>query len=285
MLKGILRLVRPKHWIKNGLVFLPFIFSGSSLSSNAALQLVCAFFAFSFIASVVYIVNDVRDVEKDRLHVKKRLRPIAAGIVSVPVALTVAAILVALTISLGVIGGFSVLAWGLLAVYLVINIAYSLGLKDVPIVDIAILSAGFVIRVLFGGEVLDIAVSSWLYLTVLAGSLYLGLGKRRNEMQHSGAKSRKVNKYYSINFLDKNMYVCMALLLVFYSLWATSPLNQSPYLYVTIPLVMLVFMTYSLQIEKDTSLGDPVDVLTENKALVGLLAVYIITTLTLVYMT
>lgn len=283
MLRGIIALIRPKHWIKNGLIFVPFIFSGTPVTSDAVVKLTCAFIAFSLIASAVYVVNDIRDVEKDKKHAKKKRRPIASGVVPVPVAVGVMAALIIGAVLIGIAGEFPLWAWALATLYFAINVAYSFGLKNIPIVDIAILSAGFVIRVLFGGMVLDISVSSWLYLTILAGSLYLGLGKRRNELQLNGSKSRAVNKYYSINFLDKNMYVCMALLLVFYSLWATSPVNEGGYLFLTIPIVILLFMTYSLQIEKDTSLGDPVDVLTGNKALMGLLAFYLVTTLVLVY--
>lgn len=279
-----MRLLRPKHWIKNGLIFVPVIFSGALFSSETILKLLGAFVVFSLIASSIYIINDIRDVEKDKRHKAKKMRPIPSGQVSIKEAYVLFFTVVGVAIFAGwYVVDLSLSAWLLLVGYFVINTAYSFGLKNIPIVDVSILSAGFVIRVLFGAAVVDVAVSSWLYMTILAGALYLGLGKRRNEIQRNGVLTRAVNKYYSIAFLDKNMYVCMALLLVFYSLWATDPQRGESYLFLTIPLLIVLFMTYSLTVEKNTSSGDPVDVLTSSKPLVALALLYVVTTVLLVY--
>lgn len=283
MLRDLVALMRPKHYLKNGLVFLPLIFSGELFDGDNFTRTLVAALAFSLVASVVYIINDIRDVEKDRLHSKKKFRPIASGKVSVRQASILAVVLTACAVLLGLAIGSGTAAWIILATYLAINVAYSSGLKDIPIVDIAILAAGFVLRVLYGGEIIDIEVSRWLYLTVLAGAFYMGLGKRRGELATNGTRSRKVNELYSHDFLDKNMYVCLGLTLVFYSLWATDPAKHLPSLFWTIPMVMVLLMTYSMDVEKEGAMGDPVDVLLNNKVLAVFALAYIALTTYLLY--
>lgn len=276
--------MRPKHYVKNGLIFAPLIFSGQLLVADNFLRILVSVLIFSLVASVVYIINDIRDVEKDRKHPKKKDRPIASGAVSIQQALILLAIIIAIVIVIIIIMPLNLTSIVILAVYLAINIGYSFGLKNIPVVDIAILAAGFVIRVLYGGDVVDIDVSNWLYLTVLAGAFYVSLGKRRNEIVVNGVKSRKVNEFYTVNFLDKFMYVCLALLLTFYSLWATDSVSGGhESLFWTIPIVILLCMTYSLHIEKEGSMGDPVDVLFGNKVLLVFVAVYIALTTYILY--
>ena len=150
---------------------------------------------------------------------------------------------------------------------MLLNVGYSAGLKSVPIVEIGVLSSGFLLRVLYGGQVFGIEVSSWLYLTVLSLSLYLGLGKRRNELERvTSATTRKVLRYYNRRFLDRNMYMFLAVGLCFYSLWA---MEQSKAMLWSIPLVMLSCMRYSLVIEGGSD-GDPVDVIYKDKILLAL---------------
>ena len=284
MLQNLVKLMRPKHYIKNGLIFAPLIFSGQLLVADNFLRVLVSVVIFSLVASVVYIINDIRDVEKDRKHPKKKDRPIASGAVSIHQAMILLAIIIAIVIVMIIIMPLNLTSIIILAVYLAINIGYSFGLKNIPVVDIAILAAGFVIRVLYGGDVIDIDVSNWLYLTVLAGAFYVSLGKRRNEIVVNGVKSRKVNEFYTINFLDKFMYVCLALLLTFYSLWATDSVSGGhESLFWTIPIVILLCMTYSLHIEKEGSMGDPVDVLFGNKVLLVFVAVYIALTTYILY--
>lgn len=275
MLKNILALIRPKHYIKNGLIFIPLFFSGTFFNLNNLVTLLLAFVAFCAVASIVYVVNDIRDRDRDRLHPKKKNRPIASGAISVRQAIVIVCILAIIAVGFSIWANMPIYGYLILGIYLVVNILYSFGLKNLPVVDVAILAAGFVLRVLFGGEIVDIEVSRWLYLTILAGAFYMGLGKRRGELATNGVKSRKVNEFYSHNFLDKNMYVCLALTLVFYSLWATDPNRDNPLMFWTIPLVMILLMTYSLNTEKEGSSGDPTDVLLGNKTLLLLTAVYI----------
>lgn len=283
MLKSILSLIRPKHYLKNGLIFIPLLFSGNLFNLDYLSTLLLAFVAFCATASIVYVVNDIRDRDRDRLHPQKKYRPLASGALSVPQAIGIVVILAAIAGAFTGLAQLPAAAYVILGAYLLINILYSLGLKNVPVVDVAILAAGFLLRVLYGGEAIDVEVSRWLALTVLAGAIYMGLGKRRGELATNGAKSRKVNEFYTHNFLDKNMYVCMALTLVFYSLWATDPSRETS-LFWTVPIVIIVLMTYSLDIEKEGSTGDPTDVLLNNKVLLALAGAYVLLTTYLLYM-
>ena len=184
-MKPYIKLMRVHHYIKNFLVFAALACSGQFFHPEKLLAGVLGFAAFCMVSSVVYIINDIRDVEKDRAHPTKCKRPIAAGTVSVRNACILAVVLV---IGAAVCNCL-VFRWestALLALYLVLNLAYSFGLKNVPIVDITILVAGFLIRILYGALATDIVISNWLYLTVIAISFFFALGKRRNELKQLG---------------------------------------------------------------------------------------------------
>ena len=285
-LKNYLNLIRIKHYLKNFLVFAPLLFSGNFFEGSYLLNNILAFIAFSFIASVVYIINDIRDVEKDKLHPIKKNRAIASGKVSKIEGIIIAIILFLIAIGINLFIYASVFAFIILIIYLLMNIAYSFGLKNIPIIDILILSFGFLLRVFYGATILDLNVSNWLYLTILSISFYLGLGKRRNEIDKS-KNSRKVLEQYNRNFLDKNMYMCLGLTIMFYSLWCVDPINSSRfsginYLLITVPIVMIICMKYSLDIEGD-SFGDPVDVVLSDKTILVLVAIYSILIFLLLY--
>lgn len=279
-----LRLMRVKHYIKNLLVFLPLLFSGNLLKLNMFIEIFWAFLSFSLVASVVYIINDFKDIEKDRLHEKKKNRPLAKGSVSKKEAIV---LIIVIFVIVGVISYFldnnNYIFY--LLIYLLINIGYSFKLKNIPIIDIAILSSGFLIRVMCGGTVIDVEVSSWLYLTVMSMSFYLALGKRRNEIINSKGQTREVLKYYSKEFLDKFMYLCLSLTIVFYSLWTTSNnfCKYDNFLIWTVPLVILICMKYSMIIEGKSD-GDPVEVVLSDKVLSLLIIIYIIIIVGLFYL-
>ena len=175
----------------------------------------------------------------------------------------------------------------LLLAYFCTNLSYSLGLKNVPFVDVCLLVAGFLLRVVYGATLINASVSSWVYLTVLSLSFYLGLGKRRNELKKVGnGKSRKVLKYYTAEFLDRFMYVCLTLSIVFYALWSTDGQIITKYgtekLIWTVPLVIVLLMKYSADVESD-SYGDPVDVITKDYVLLGLSVLFCIMLCLIVY--
>lgn len=286
-MKEYLKLMRVHHYMKNGLIFTPLIFSGSLFNPYLLINSLLGFLAFSLIASAIYIINDIQDVELDRLHPTKCKRPLAANEISLVNAKALAGVLIILAIGINYfIAGNSFIAWTSLLLYLGLNLAYSNGLKNLPIIDVAILVSGFVFRVLYGAGITGIDISNWLYLTVIAMSFYLGLGKRRNELIKQKNVSRKVLKYYNQGFLDKNMYMSLALTITFYSLWTVDPVTiarlSNDYLVWTVPLVILICMKYSLNIEGDSD-GDPVEVIIKDKVLMGMVAFFIVITLGIIY--
>ena len=248
---------------------------------------IIGFIAFSLIASVVYILNDIQDVELDRKHPTKCHRPLPAKQISLTNANILVFILLISSLLLNYLAaGNNALAWASLLLYLILNIAYSNGLKNYPIIDIAILVSGFVLRVLYGSGITDIEISSWLYLTVISMSFYLGLGKRRNELARQKNVSRKVLEFYNHNFLDKNMYICLALTITFYALWTVDPVTivrlSNNFLVWTVPLVIIICMKYSLNIEGDSD-GDPVEVVMRDKILLGMVLLFGSVTLGIIY--
>lgn len=286
-MKKYLKLMRIHHYLKNGIIFLPLIFSGHLLIPAELLKCILGFVAFSLAASTIYIINDIQDAENDRRHKVKRHRSIASGEVSIPSAwsLTIALITLSATFNFLAIG-LALLPWTLIGLYIILNILYSGGLKNIPLVDLVILVAGYLIRLFYGSAIVNIDVSSWLYLTVTAISFYLVLGKRRNEMIEQGNNARVVLKQYNQKFLDKNMYLCLALAIIFYSLWCNdinaSATYSARYILWTVPLVMLISMKYGLNIEVGTN-GDPVEVILGDKVLIALLLIYAVIIFLIIY--
>lgn len=182
-IQNVLRLMRPRHYIKNLLILVSVTFDRNLFRPAVLAQALLGFGAFCLLASAVYVLNDIRDVEADRQHEIKRARPIASGAVAIPEAWGLAALLLAasLAVQLAAFGnrGNSLL---LMLAYFAVNLGYSLGLKHVPFLDIVLLVMGFVLRVVYGAAIVGSSTSAWVYLTVFALSFYLGLGKRRNEL-------------------------------------------------------------------------------------------------------
>ena len=278
-MKTYLNLLRVKHYIKNLLIFIPMFFGGSIFDKDKLIDGILGCIAFCMISSSVYILNDLRDIEKDRKHPVKRNRPLASGKVSSQqgIVAMLGCLCIAFIISLFL---KNICAMALLILYYILNIAYSMGLKNKPIFDIVILASGFVLRIIYGGVITNITISKWLYLVVMVGSLYMGLGKRRNELKKQ-TETREVLKYYNVNFLDKNMYVCVALTNVFYALWTFEMTNSG--ISWTIPLFIILLMCYSLDVEGDSD-GDPVEVILKDKILIGLILVYVVCIFVLLYL-
>lgn len=285
-MRDYLQEMRVHHYIKNLLVFAPLVCSGQFLAQDKLLPSVYAFLSFCFISSAVYFINDIRDIAKDRNHPVKRNRPIAAGKIPVRAAVCFAGILIALAILFNCLC-FRLPATALLILYFLLNLGYSFGMKNIPLLDIAILASGFLIRAMYGSVVTGIEMSDWLYLVILSAAFYLGFGKRRNELKRQGDEdTREVIRKYSFSFLDSNMYICMALVFVFYALWALDAKTIEAYhgsrLVWTVPLVMLIFMKYSMTVEGNSD-GDPVEVLIHDKALIGLCVLYLLLMVALLY--
>ena len=272
VMKDFLRLIRIKHYIKNLLIFLPIIFSKNLFNANLLFQTVASFMIFSLLTSVIYVFNDLMDMENDKLHPIKKKRPLASGKITKKQAVIIIFVLTIIcVISSIALLRTNILSYIILTTYFIINICYSYKLKKIPIIDVCVLATGYLLRVFFGAVVISVPVSQWLYLTILSISFYMGMGKRRNELNNisTNLKTREVLKYYNKDFLDKNMYMCLNLAIVFYSLWCLDigeKLNFN--IIYTIPIVIVISMKYSLNIEKEDSTGDPIELILKDKVLI-----------------
>ncbi len=269
-MKDYLKLMRVKHYIKNFLIFAVIIFSSNLFNLNMLFTNILNFVSFSLTCSIVYTINDIFDIEKDKKHPTKKNRPLASGKISKRNAYIFVLILFSFSSIINFLPCIFNKDYSLLFTYLclygylIMNILYSIKLKHVPIVDIFILTLGFLIRVVYGSVSIGVSISNWMYLTVLAVSFYAALGKRRNEYIKNGSKSREVLKYYNKDYLNKFMNTFLTAAIVFYSLWANN--MNSVFFLISILFVIFILMRYSLIVEGD-SFGDPVDVVLNDKLL------------------
>ncbi|MDX8386616.1 MAG: decaprenyl-phosphate phosphoribosyltransferase, partial [Gallionella sp.] len=219
----LLRLMRPQQWVKNGFVFTGLLFGHEFNDSALVLQVIVAALAFSLVSSAIYIINDIADREQDRMHPKKKHRPLAAGTVSIKSAVTLSGLLaivaIALAYSVSEIVLWIIIGYGLM------NLAYSFRLKHVVLLDVFIIAAGFMLRILAGTSGVDIPPSQWLLLCGLMVTLFLGFAKRRAEiiaLTDDKTSHRKVLEHYSPVMLDNMIGVTAAGLIMSYSLYTMS---------------------------------------------------------------
>ncbi len=255
-LQGLIKLMRPKQWVKNGFVLAPLIFSGEFLNGSAVSHAFLAALLFCVGSSATYVINDMQDIERDRRHPRKsRTRPLAAGIVTVPAALALLALLY----------GALVYGWffmpqvvAVIASYLVLNLAYTFVLKHQPVLDIFTIAAGFVLRVYAGAMALHVPVSSWMFITTLCLALYLAAVKRRQELSQSGAEGRKVLEKYTVSLVDRYAEMSATGALLFYSMFVMSSKAD---LVITIPLVLFGLFRYWFVVEALDGGESPTDAL------------------------
>ncbi|MCP4202103.1 MAG: decaprenyl-phosphate phosphoribosyltransferase [bacterium] len=249
MLAALLKLSRPAHWPKNVFVLAPLVFAQLLHVPSAVARTLVAFTCFCAASSVVYIFNDYRDRHLDRKHPLKKLRPLAAGTISPALALGFAALLV-----VGVVIGGTWLGTGFMVVvlsYLALNALYSLGLKRVVILDVMIVSLGFVLRVLGGGAAISVDISAWLLLCTIFLALFLAFSKRRHELMllaDEATAQRLVLSHYSAGFLDQMINVVTASSVVSYALYSVAPETverfNTDFLVYTMPFVLFGIFRY-----------------------------------------
>lgn len=237
--RAYLTLARPHQYLKNALIFAPLFFSGELYDTGALADTFLAFLAFCLAASAVYTLNDLCDAGSDRRHPAKRHRPVASGVISPARAgiFGAALLLAALGLALALWNtGFS----GALGVYLIVNAVYSLFLKHYSVADVLLIASGFVIRIYAGGLVAGVAVSEWLIVITFLLSLFLALGKRRDDLlleEEAGAPLRKSLDGYNLEFVTHAMTMMAAVVIVGYILYTVSPeveaRHGSKYLYLT----------------------------------------------------
>lgn len=272
MLKALIKTMRPRQWIKNGFIFFALIFDRQLFLTEPFLRTVMGFFLFCLVSSAVYLFNDIADVEADRNHPEKKKRPIASGKLPVRVAWIAALLLVILAIPFGYwLSPFFAL---ILVAYLVINLLYSRWLKHVPILDVMIISSGFVLRVAAGVALIYPVerFSPWLYMITILFSLYIGLGKRRAELNllaQGASAHRKVFDGYTIPLLDQYITIVSGMTIIAYSLYTFSAPNlpENHTMMLTVPFVVYGIFRYLQLIQIGHAAGSPDEVALKDRPL------------------
>jgi 4-hydroxybenzoate polyprenyltransferase len=284
-LRAAIKTGRPQEWIKNVFVFAGLLFSGKFSDPGAVLEATLAFVAFCGISSAGYYVNDLVDVELDRKHPKKKYRPLAAGELSEGAAMTISPLLAVAAIGLA----FATVNWevGLMVVgYGIAQVAYSLGLKQIVIVDVMTLAGLFILRVAAGASAVDAHASEWLILCTGMFALFLGVTKRRQEAVselHEGATSRPVLEHYSLPFLDQMVALVTTGTVISYSIYAVdSPLVGSAMMWTIPPVVYCVFRYLYLIYDRADDRSTAAIVVEDRPLQVGVLA-FAITAFLLLY--
>lgn len=218
--------LRVRQWVKNLFVYVPLVFSGKMLNPQLILESTGAFMAFCLLASSIYIINDLRDRDADRRHPVKRLRPIASGRFPSGMAVFLSAALCAMSFAMAWGCGFTANSYLILAGYLVMNLMYSFGLKHIAILDVIIIAAGFVFRVLLGGVATHIWVTPWLVMMVFLLTLLIGFGKRRDDlikMERDDVDVRKSVQEYNLTFINQVLGILAATVIVAYVSYTLTP--------------------------------------------------------------
>jgi 4-hydroxybenzoate polyprenyltransferase len=271
MLKALIKTMRPRQWTKNGFVFFGLIFDEQLFLVEPFLRTLQGFALFCLISSAVYLFNDITDVEADRNHPEKKFRPIASGKLPISVALITAVLLTSVSLVLGYL--LSPMFAVILASYLIINLLYSRWLKHVAILDVMIISSGFVLRVAAGVALITVErFSPWLYMITILFSLYIGLGKRRAELNllaQGASAHRKVFDGYTIPLLDQYITIVSGMTIIAYSLYTFSAVNlpENHSMMLTIPFVVYGIFRYLQLIQMGHAAGAPDEVALKDRPL------------------
>jgi len=287
-LKPIIKSMRPHQWVKNFMVFPALLFGGNVFDPLSQIVTFGGFVAFCLISGAVYLFNDLADVERDRVHPVKRLRPIPAGQLPEDVARTAVRVIVALAFALAL--GLNIISRkvgldfaGILLAYLVLQIAYSKQLKHVVILDVMCIALGFVLRVAAGSALINVPNSFWMIACTTLLALFLGFGKRRHELTQlaDGGKShRKILQEYSTTFLDQMIAMVTAATVIAYSLYTMSEetiatfADKAVYLPLTIPFVLYGIFRYLYLVHQKEIGGSPTRALLSDKPILIDIALY-----------
>lgn len=286
-----IKLLRPKDWAKNAFLFLPVFFAGKLFDAPKVEHLLAGFLAFSFVASTVYILNDYRDMEDDRKHPVKSKRPLASGKIKPAVGLVTAMVLLVagFTIAYHADPTFRFIA--VLGIYFLINLGYSLGLKNISILDILIIAMGFILRLKGGGYIAGVDVSPWLTLMVMLLSLFMAIGKRRDDILlklQTGTDMRRSIKGYNLEFLNTMLGLFSAIIIVTYIMYTLSPKTyaslQNYHLYYTAIFVVAGMMRYLQIILVQNQAGSPTEVLYKDRFIQVTLLLWVLTFYVILYL-
>lgn len=288
-IRNATKLLRPKQWIKNAFVVAPLVFSKRLFESEPSVAALKAVLAFSMIASCVYIINDISDIEADRSHPEKRNRPLASGAISRKQAYVILGILLAL--SLGLSSTMNPRFQLVLATYFGMNLAYSAKLKEIVLVDVFIIAAGFMLRVLGGAFAINVQVSSWIVLCTLFTSLFLGFAKRRGELllfqQIRPATERKVLTSYGVGFIDQMLTIAAAGSVISYALYTVAPrtieiFGTEKLIYTTVFVIYGMFR-YLYLIHMKNSTENPTNAVVSDAPIVAVTLLWALACIAVIY--
>ncbi len=280
VLPAWLRAMRPKQWVKNVLVLAAPLAAGRLFETGVLLASLWAFISFSLVSASIYLVNDSRDIEADRLHPKKQFRPIAAGELSIPTAYVLAGLTLVASLALGfwVARDLGIT----LAVYWVLQVVYSFFLKHQPIIDLAMVAAGFLLRAVAGGVASGLLLSQWFLLVASFGSLFMVAGKRYSELKELGteAGTRASLERYTKSYLREVWSVSIAIVIMSYSLWAFEQRYSTmvwgvPWTAISIAPFTLAVLRYAMKIDQGKA-GEPEDVVLSDPILQVLAVLWVI---------
>ncbi|MET1056687.1 MAG: UbiA prenyltransferase family protein [Pedobacter sp.] len=288
-LRSYLQLIRIPQWSKNLFIFLPAFFALKLLQQNVLYNLGLTFLGFSFLASAVYVFNDMLDIESDKIHPKKRNRPLASGAVTKKEGIFLIVLLLILASVVFVILNNTVVMV-IAAVYLFQNILYTVKLKHISLLDIMLIATGFVLRILIGGEATDTQLSHWIIVMTLVLALFLALAKRRDDVAsyvETGQKARKNIQGYNLEFLNVAITMMATAVVVCYVMYCTSPeilanFGESTYLtsfWVILGVLRYLQLTFVWRIS-----GSPTTVLLENRFLQFILLGWIVSFFLIIYL-
>ena len=268
----LIKLLRPHQYVKNLFIFLPLFFAGQLADIDLLINAFIALIAFSLTASAIYVLNDYHDIEEDRLHPKKKFRPLASGAVSKSTALIAMGVLAACGISLMAVYSFQAVA--ILGVYVTLNITYSFWLKHIAILDVTIIAIGFVLRLFVGSAVTGIALSMWIVIMTFLLALFLALAKRRDDVLlflDTGKKMRKVIDGYNLQLIDGAMMIMGSVVIVAYIQYTTSveviQRLQTNNLYLTALFVIIGIMRYLQVSFVENNSGSPTKIVLKDRFL------------------
>ncbi len=285
---NLLRALRPQQWVKNVFVFAALVFSRNLTQTELGLRSLAAFGAFCLVASSIYLINDVADYDRDRVHPKKSLRPIASGAVSRPLAIVMALVLAPLGLALAF--HLSVPTGAVIATYAVINLAYSMWLKHFVLLDVFTIALGFLFRVTAGAFAIQVSISFWLLICTFFISLFLAFCKRRHELETLGddAASHRGNlAHYSLQFIDKMVAALASMTVMSYALYTIDPRTVEKVgtngLVLTVPLVLFGTFRYLYLVHLRQKGGSPTEVVLTDRGMQVVIGLYLVLAIGLIY--
>ena len=282
-MKNTIKMMRPRHYIKNFLIFFPLFLVGQLFVWDKLFTVFIGFLTFCLMSSVVYIINDCCDLQNDRKHSTKRLRAIASGMITKLEAIIIAILLTSISFALNIIFA-NVLTIMVVLFYVVLNIAYSLRLKNIAILDLILLALCYVIRVLYGDILINAEIAIWVYLTVFSMAIFIGIIKRKNEILTQDNITRKVASVYSVKALNIAEYIFMLLTFVLYLCYIILTIKDAVFGYNSLLLllggicVLFILLRYVKVTNKIGNSGNPVEVLFKDITLITLVVLFMIFT-------